>query len=791
MARVKKWALLAATAVSLVTGGCRLLGSLPEPTDLDQRLAMMPTGDLALEAPVTIRWNQYQVPYVLAQSDHDAAYAIGLVHAHLRLGQMEMLRRITQGRIAEMAGPPAADFDAAIRAVGLYRAAKASVASMPPETLAWVERFCAGINDYKAKAQNQPYEVRALLLDQDPEPWRPEDVIAIGRIGSIDVSWFDWLRLLPARQSDQWSEVLAEALAPAFEDPVSFGGPIREVRAEEEEGTSAGGGSAGAMTRAGRQLAKFLTGIKRSGSNSMVVGGAKSANGAGMIASDPHLGFVLPNVWLIAGLKTPEVSVVGLMGPGLPIFALGRTPQIAWGGTNLHAASSDLVDVGDLASEQVTTERHDIGVRGWFDRTAENRLTPYGPVITDVDLVREAVGLKKKDEAVWALRWMAHRPSDEITSLLKLLRTDDFDGFREAFRGFSQPGQNMLFADADGNIGQILAARVPRRQNVRPSDLVISPEQADRDWAEVVDATSLPFAYNPAEGFLASSNNRPTDSDPPVGFFFGAPDRVVRAQNALGSDDQVTLDDLKSLQRDVRSRSALKLKQALAERVDDQLGGPAGTLGPVRERAAREIRDWDGSYRRDGAGAVAFEAYITALGERILPDVTEETARDRSDAARFKKYLLKQLSTIDDARLQEASFGALEVAGQALEEFPTWGDMHRLQLRHPLGLVPVVGGKFPVVDLPTGGSSETLQKTAHAPTREKHVASYGSQARHISDLSDPDANYFLLAGGQDGWINSSTFVDQAALWQDGGYIRMPLTADQIEAEFPIVMELTP
>ena len=33
------------------------------------------------------------------------------------------------------------------------------------------------------------------------------------------------------------------------------------------------------------------------------------------------------------------------MVPGLPFIALGRNPWIAWGGTSLHAASSDLVAV--------------------------------------------------------------------------------------------------------------------------------------------------------------------------------------------------------------------------------------------------------------------------------------------------------------------------------------------------------------------------------------------------------------------------------------------------------------
>ncbi|MGF1456298.1 MAG: penicillin acylase family protein [Alphaproteobacteria bacterium] len=774
------WMAALALTATLALGGCRLLGPLPEATDLEDRLAMMPRQGLDLEAPVTIRWNRHQVPYILAASDRDGAYALGLVHAHLRLGQLEMLRRIVQGRIAEMAGPPAAEFDAAIRAVGFYRAAGASVAAMPPETRTWVDRFVAGINDYKGLIETQPYEVRALLLDETDTPWVPEDVVAIGRLGSIDVSWFDWLRLLPSRTEETWPEILAAALAPAFEDPVSFGGEAVEARLDRPK-------DEGALTPAGRRLAGWLEALKQRGSNSMVVGGGKAAGGAAMIASDPHLGFVLPNIWLMAGLKTPDLSVVGLMGPGLPIFALGRTPDIAWGGTNLHAASSDLVDVSGLDPAQLTTERHEIGVRAWKGRTAENRLTPYGPVITDVEVVREGLGLEKDDDAVWALRWTGHLPSDEITSLLKILKARDFEAFRAAFGGFALPGQNMLYADARGGIGHILAARVPARRNERPGDLVIAPAQADRDWARLLDATALPYAQDPGTGFLASSNNRPTRSDVPVGFFYGQPDRFLRARQLLGAAEDMTIRDLMAVQRDVTSAAALRLRDRLVVRLDPMLSGLEGE----RARAWRALKDWDGRYERDAQAPVLFEAFLVTLGEGLLPDAQDLSDRVTSDTNRYKKRLETAITAADDVALLAAARPALGAAVEAAEDFPTWGAMHRLALQHPLALVPVVGSRFPVIDVPTGGSSETLLKTSHAPTDERHLAGYGSQARHVSDLADPDANYFLLAGGQDGWLNSSTFADQVPLWQDGQYIRMPLTPEAIKVEFPIVTELTP
>ncbi len=90
--------------LSLLIANCALLTPLPRPATLHERLAAVPRAGLPFEGKVTVHWNDHQIPFIEAASDRDAAVALGLVHAHLRLGQMEILRRISQGRLAEMAG---------------------------------------------------------------------------------------------------------------------------------------------------------------------------------------------------------------------------------------------------------------------------------------------------------------------------------------------------------------------------------------------------------------------------------------------------------------------------------------------------------------------------------------------------------------------------------------------------------------------------------------------------------------------------------------------------------------
>ena len=134
---------------------------------------------------------------------------------------------------------------------------------------------------------------------------------------------------------------------------------------------------------------------------------------------------------------------------------------------------------------------------------------------------------------------------------------------------------------------------------------------------------------------------------------------------------------------------------------------------------------------------------------------------------------------------------ALDAAAPAIERFGTWGEMHRLRLAHLLGAAPVIGGRYRFGDAPTGGSRSTVMKTAHGLTTERHNTSFGANARHVSDLSDLDANDFVLLGGQDGWFNSSTFLDQFDLWQRGDYIRIPLQLATVRTTFSRHMTLRP
>ncbi|MEM7746557.1 MAG: penicillin acylase family protein, partial [Pseudomonadota bacterium] len=380
---------IAVLGLGLAVSGCAILSGPPGPVTADARLNALPTQGLPVEHPVEIRWSERMVPFITAETDGDAAFTLGLVHAHLRLGQMAIARQITQGRISEMAGPFTTDIDAALRAFDFGRAAPQMLAAMPPETRAWMDRYVEGVNFYADQIPDGAWPHEFAVGGLEWEPWRAEDTLTLGRASGIDINWGVWIILLQLEDVALRDRVLERLVGLSRDGRATFGDSARSF----------------AGLKAFEQVVALGTQAGKSGSNSFVLSPERSASGAALIANDPHLGFFIPNVWLIAGLRSPSYEVVGMMVPGTPVFGFGRTPHLAWGGTNLRATTSELVDVSDLPSEAIETVDHEIGVRYWFDERWQTRRTEYGPIMSGISALFG-------DTADFAINWVGHRVTD-------------------------------------------------------------------------------------------------------------------------------------------------------------------------------------------------------------------------------------------------------------------------------------------------------------------------------------------------------------------------------------------
>ncbi len=730
----------------LSLAGCVFFPALPGKVTLRERLAAFPLSQPPIEAPVKIYFDDYQIPYVETENDDDLFFVMGAVHAHLRLAQMEVMRRISQGRLSEMAGPVTTGIDYGLRILNLGKAAESILAAMPAESRRFLERFAEGINFYTAGMEELPHDFRILGIER--EAWSARDVVVLARLYTVEVNWLLLSQILSFGEDPALKEVLERLLEKG-------GSPV----------------TAQTLTMGG-----VLESSAKSGSNSFVISPRLSRTGGALMVNDPHVGFSIPNLWMIAGFESPGINSVGLFFPGFPLPVMGRNRRISWGGTNGWVLTSSIYDAGELD----VTSREEIIKRRWLpDKKVTIRETKLGPIITDAPLFEDY------DGRPLVLKWVGHEISDEFTAFLRVNRAENFDEFRQAFESYAVSGQNFTFADVEGHIGKVLAARVPVGALDNPRELVKDPGDPGSQWRGFLTTMDLPFTYDPDLGFIASANERPEETKQPLVLFSSPRDRYERLTELLGGKNNFGVQDAAEIQMDVFSSTAVRVRDHFLRHMKGR-----ELTSPFSEA----LRDWDGRYDTGSRGACAFELLQAEFMERYYP-----RRYGRKIGAFFLKsflsggFLEKDLEVAEDkGELRRKSMEeAFDAAEKSFDPRLVWGDIHTMELRHFLSRIPLLGWRYRLDSFPVAGSSLTVMKTAHQVSAEPHTATFGATARHISDLSGMDENFFVLLGGEDGRLGSSNLLDQVDFWRSGKLIKTPLRNETAASRAAATVRMRP
>ena len=302
---------------------------------------------------------------------------------------MEVFKRLSAGRLSESAGPIAApELDRLLRTLNLNKSAELSLSQLNEHERMWLEQFVSGINYYIENMKEPPTEFG--VLNYKAEKWTAVDALRVGRLGASDANWASLFRFLQLRKNKNWQQVWRQYTDAGKNSVTSFSG---------EQSLS---------------LNTLVSSFSRVGSNSVVVSGAKTKHGSALIASDPHLGIFVPNLWLLMGYKTPTYHVIGYMLPGVPAVPLGRNMDVAWGGTYMRGISSHLIE--EDPSQEFKAREETIGRRFWFDKVVTIREGKNGPILTDIDQFSTA------DKPI-ALSWTGHKPSNEYGAYLERVRS--------------------------------------------------------------------------------------------------------------------------------------------------------------------------------------------------------------------------------------------------------------------------------------------------------------------------------------------------------------------------------
>ena len=731
-----------------------------------------------LDGPVEVLRDVHAVPTIRAGTEADAYRALGWVHGQDRLWQLELTRRIGQGRLAELVGEAALPVDRLMRTLGLAAVAEAGLAAYRPDEIALLEAYAAGINAAMAAARPLPPEFQ--LLRHTPEPWRPADSLLVHRLMALEVSGAWRRELLRARLARRLDPGRLDDLMPPADpaDPVSLA--ARDLPPP------------GLLDRLAAALPEPAAG-QGLGSNVFVLAGPHTASGAPLLASDPHLPLRAPGIWYLAALQAPGLDVVGGTIPGLPVVVIGRNREVAWGLTTTGADTEDLVRIrsdpadpgrypvpgGSLPFE---TRQETIAVRGGAPQTLRVRRTRFGPVLSD--LVAAAAEAREDGEAL-TLQWTALASDDRtVAAGFAMARARSLDELVEALRDFQSPVQNVAVADRSGRIGLLAAGRVPVRAS-GDGRLPMPGWTGAADWRGWLPFDELPRRFDPASGLLLNANNRLVGPDHPhlITAEWDGPLRALRLHELL--DGRAGLDALaaRAIQQDLRSGAARTLLPVLIE-----LARAAVPAGTPTAALLDELAGWDGTAAPDRHEPLLLAAWLVALGPRLWADELGPLAADyglpRPEV--LQRILRDRPGWCDDRGTAEIEdcpgrvASALVAAAAALEarlgtdrSSWRWGEEHRAVMPHrPLGELPLLGRLLSPAP-PVGGDASTLAVAAWralgpgGPFPAHHAAGL----RLVVDLAAPGL-LAITATGQVGHPLSRHYRDLTDLWAAGAELRL-------------------
>jgi penicillin amidase len=718
-----------------------------------------------LKAPVTVTRDRRGIPYIKAASEEDAAYALGVVHAQDRFAQMEMMRRLVSGRLAEVVGPAALESDRFMRILGLARLAEGSVTQLSAEAQALLAAYAEGVNAALGAQLVQSPEL--IFMGAALEPWRPSDSLL-------------WHRLMALQLTGNWRDELSRAALSRKLTPEQ----LRDLYDRTADGAHVPLAAAIDPEAARRLLAAIPDEARpRTASNIWLLAGSRSDSGKPLLANDPHLSLTMPNLWYLARIETPSGLRVGATAPGVPFTVLGHNGRIAWGLTTTHGDTADLMALplsgedGYMTADgpaKFTLRPETIRIRGAAPVEIVVRDSRFGPIVSDSRRDMAAPG-----HAV-ALLSTSLAPDDRTAEALWRLTNAGTVAEAQAVLAadFHSPQQNVGIADTEGHIGLFVSGRVP----VRDGDGWMPGTGGWSGWRAPAPDLAV---IDPPSGRIVNANNTPVP-DPlahGLGQDFDAPYRARRIDERLAGVQSAA--DMAALQSDAVStmaRDALPVLLRLTPRTE------------ANAAALDRLAAWNFDMRRERPEPLIFTAWWRHLLRALYAD---EMGDSWGDMQPRPGVVLRSLTLhtqwCDDIRTPAAETCAQRLDsslaealaelrgrhGESLDKW-RWGEVHRARLTHPIfGRVPYLASLFRV-QVPTDGDNWTVNRAQSRllDDRDPYGNVHGAGYRAVYDLARLDDSLFQSSLGQSAHRLSPHFSDLAQRWADGAPFTIGATPER-------------
>ncbi len=702
---------------------------------------------------LSLKRNEHGVPCIKGGSRKDLYFGLGWIHAYERLVAMELTRLVAKGCAAEHLDPKLLKLDITMRRLNLWRDSKSEAKKLVGETLEMMEAYCSGINK-RLSSLRLPFEFK--LIGYKPEPWTPSDCILMTKMmGIVDMTetqgWMEKFIIHMLQQGVSFKKV--KELFPYITEELDddYLNIIRQVRVSEPIVP---------------ETVKWSVLPRFQSSNAWAVSGVKTASGSPIVCGDPHLDTArLPAIWQEVIMQTGDYFFIGATVPGIPAPALGRTNNLAWSPTYAF------MDVIDYFIEDVKDEHYRKGDRWLPFRIREETIKVKKGQPVKVRFYENEHGVleQEPDEDGYYLcfAWTAMRDcgAESIDNGARYYVSTTVKEAMRYFAGLDFAAFNWVIADKEGNIGYQMSGRSPVRREGCSGLLPMPGWDEEYDWHGYRDRNKNPSFYNPSDQIVVSANH---DMNWCVGTNVSnlpmAPYRAQRITEMLKARDDHTVDSMKEMQYDLRSKQA----EEFMEKIRPLL--PADENGKL-------LRDWDLRYDSHSLAPTLFESIYEALagsifgtlgfGSEAFDYFVTETILFQDFYGNFDRIMLSDDSEWFNGKTgKEILKGAIE-KGLQISPKP-YGSNRKIMMKNLL-----LGGRLPRFLGFDYGPIELIGGRATIPQGQVfrsfgRLATYSPSYKFITDFKEEDI-HSAMAGGPSDRRFSRWYTSGIKDWLKGKY----------------------
>lgn len=748
-----------------------------------------------LQEKVEVLYDDYGVPHIYANNEHDAYYALGYVHAQDRLFQMEMLRRAAAGRLSEVLGPDLIKVDKLFRTLGINKFAHENASKfLSSDTSAYQKAAIAyqkGINEF-IKTGDTPIEF--LIMGIPKTEFIPEDIyLAVG---------FMSFGFAEALQVDPVLEKIKNELGTAYLQDLAVQTPANAELIKNFNGAVKSPGM-DSLIVAIHEALQYLPVPRLQGSNGWVVSGSRTASSFPILANDTHIGFGQPAVWYEAHVEYPGFRFYGHHLAGIPFGLLGNNDKIGWGLTmfenddmdffveELNPENSNQVKFKDQW-ENLSIRNEIIKVKGKEDIVLEIQSSRHGPIVNGGIDNFEADG---KPVSMWWI--LTQQPNEALEAAYRLNHANNFVEARKAVSLFSAPGLNVMYGDVDGNIAWWAAAKLPIRPAHANSKLFLDGASGNDEYLGFYPFEKNPQSINPPWGYVYTSNNQPDTVDGVLypGYYYPRA-RSGRVNALLKQEKKWTVEDMKTVNLDVVGEPQRELAKIMGSLLQQAADTAITSL-------SKHLMNWNGDHKReDVAPAVYYnmlsqiifltmkdelgETAFKTLMETSVPKNSYEMLINNGTSPWWDNIKTKDVVETRQQIIEQAATNTLAILKTTMdtdEATWNWGKVHTLTHKHPLGSVKPLDRIFNVGPFEVEGGQEVINNlTFPLDTTGYFPVSVGPALRKITDFSAIEKGETVSPTGQSGNVMSPHYDDQALMFATGKFRSMLMNRTSIESK---------